>query len=420
MTDLKIVRRRASELKLDPRNARKHPTKNLEAIRASIVRFGQRLPIIVRPDGTIVGGNGTFSCMLELGFEEVDVVLFEGDDDAARALAIALNRSGELATWDEEVLIDALRGMDDDLRAAAGFLDADIMRLGIELERDSRDAGSGFTPAVPRTHLGDVWVLGPHRLLCGDSASSEDVDRLVAGAMIGLVSTDPPYGVSLKHGANNAAQGWRASGPGLENDDLDPAEYEARLLGWFGSIARVLRPGGSFYIWGGYANLENYPPALRACGLYFSQVIVWDKQHPVLTRKDYMGGFELCFYGWREGAGHEFLGPTNAKDIWQVKKVSPGQMVHLTEKPTELAVRAMENSSRRGDVVLDLFGGSGSTLIAAQQTGRVARVMELDPGYCDVIVDRWQKTFGAEAVRESDGTPFDKVLTRGAAETAQA
>jgi DNA modification methylase len=166
-------------------------------------------------------------------------------------------------------------------------------------------------------------------------------------------------------------------------------------------MARVLKPGGSFYLFAGYANLANYPPVLKACGLYFSQGIVWHKLHPVLTRKDYMGCFEFCFYGWREGAAHNFYGPNNALDLWEIKKVNPQSMVHLTEKPVELAARAIQYSSQTGERVLDLFGGSGSTLIAAEQTGRRAFLLEIDQPYCDVIVERWQNFTGCKARREA-------------------
>jgi DNA modification methylase len=150
-----------------------------------------------------------------------------------------------------------------------------------------------------------------------------------------------------------------------------------------------------------YANCANYPPVLKATRLYFSQAIIWDKQHPVLTRKDYMGAHEWCFYGWKEGAAHPFYGPNNATDLWSIKKVNPQAMIHLTEKPVELAARALEYSSKPGENVLDLFGGSGSTLIAAEQTGRKALLMELDPLYCDVIVQRFERFTGQKAKRLS-------------------
>ena len=169
----------------------------------------------------------------------------------------------------------------------------------------------------------------------------------------------------------------------------------------FGNIARVLQPGRGFYIWGGYANCGNYPPVLKGCGLYFSQAVIWHKMHPVLTRKDFMGAHEWCFYGWREGAAHKFFGPANIPDLWQVKKVNPQSMIHLTEKPVELAVRAIQYSSRAGENVLDLFGGSGSTLVACEQLGRRAFLMEIDPAYCDVIVRRWEEFTGQKGERDS-------------------
>jgi DNA modification methylase len=191
----------------------------------------------------------------------------------------------------------------------------------------------------------------------------------------------------------------RAKDRPLENDFVSDEAFEAMLLAWFGNMARVLEPGRSLYIWGGYANVANYPPALKACNLYFSQTIIWVKEHPVLTRKDFMGNHEWCFYCWKHDAGHQWFGPNNATDVWSVKKVNPQSMVHLTEKPVELAVRAINYSSRAGENVLDLFGGSGSTLIACEQTGRRAFLMELDPPYCDVIVKRWEEFTGRKAER---------------------
>ena len=181
-----------------------------------------------------------------------------------------------------------------------------------------------------------------------------------------------------------------ASDRPLANDFLPDAEFEQRLREWFGNASRVMLPGRAAYIWGGYANVANYPPALKEAGLYFSQTIIWDKQHPVLTRKDFMGAHEWCFYSWKEGAAHQFYGPNNVPDLWHVKKVTPQLMVHLTEKPVELAARAIQYSSKEGENVLDLFGGSGSTLMACEQLGRRAFLMELDPAYTDVIVSRWE------------------------------
>jgi DNA modification methylase len=192
----------------------------------------------------------------------------------------------------------------------------------------------------------------------------------------------------------------RAKDRPLVNDFVSDKEFDRLLLAWLGNISRVLQPGRAFYLWGGYSNIGNYPPAMEACGLYFSQAIIWSKGWPVLSRKDFMGNHEWCFYGWRKGAAHQFYGPNNATDVWEVKKVNPQSMQHLTEKPCELATRAMEFSSKPGENVLDLFGGSGSTLIAAEQTGRRAFLMELDPLYCDVIVARYEQFTGKVAERQ--------------------
>src|SRR4249919_1098478 len=286
-------------------------------------------------------------------------------------------------------------------------------------------------PDQATTQPGDLWLLGDHRLLCGDSSRPEDVDQLLGGADIHLINTDPPYNVKVEPRSNNAIaaglssftnthhQGLdlarhpgkskptqkklRAKDRPLANDFVSDTEFDRLLGAWFGNMARVLEPGRGFYIWGGYANCANYPPVLKTCELYFSQAIIWVKEHPVLTRKDFMGNHEWCFYGWKEGAAHQWLGPTNATDVWSVKKVNPQSMVHLTEKPVELAVRAMQYSSRAGENVLDLFGGSGSTLIAAEQSGRRSYLMELDALYCDVIVQHYEQFTGKKAKRIAAG-----------------
>ena len=272
--------------------------------------------------------------------------------------------------------------------------------------------------------------MGRHRLLCGDSANPDDVARLLDGARIHLVNTDPPYNVRVEPRSNNAiAMGlntkgnvprakthhqqldlsrhpekakptgkMRAKDRPLENDFVSDEAFDQMLRAWFRNLATALEPGRAFYIWGGYSNLRNYPAAIEDAGMYFSQAIIWDKQWPVLTRKDYMGAHEWAYYGWREGAAHYFNPEIkNATDLWRVKKVAPPSMVHLTEKPVELAELAMTYSSKKEENVLDLFGGSGSTLIGAERMGRRAFLMEIDPAYTDVIVQRWQNFSGQKA-----------------------
>jgi len=409
----------------------------IDAVAASLKQFGFRQPIVVDTDGVIVCGHTRWKAAQKLGLEKAPVhVAKDLTPEQIRAYRIADNKTAELAEWNMDLLaieLDALRSIDVDL-ASLGF-DAD--ELAKIFAGDMKD---GLTdpddvpspPDAATTQPGDLWVLGDHRLLCGDSSSVADLDRLLDGQPIHLVNTDPPYNVKVEPRSNNAiAAGLssfeathhqkfdKARNPGskathrqlrakdrpLANDFVSDEAFDALLDAWFGNMARVLLPGRGFYIWGGYANLGNYPPYLKKHELYFSQGIVWDKQHPVLTRKDFMGAFEICFYGWREGAAHLYLGPNNATDLWHVKKVNPQSMVHLTEKPVELAVRAMQYSSRSGENVLDLFGGSGSTLIAAEQTCRHAFLMELDALYCDVIVERWEKFTGRKAERLAPHAP---------------
>ncbi len=436
---LLIKRVPIQSIHLDPANARSHGPENLDAIESSLRRFGQAEPLVVQAkSGRVIGGNGRLVAMKHLGWTECDIVELDLDDLQATALGIALNRTSELASWDEPALAKIL----EELRAndsldGVGYSPGDIDELLAELQDGTEGlCDEDQVPEPPEeavTRPGDLWLLGNHRLLCGDSSSPADVDRLLAGAEVHLVNTDPPYNVRVEPRSNNAIAAGLSSFKGtthhqgldvarhpekskathrrmrpkdrpLENDFVGVDEYAEMLGAWFGNMARVLLPGRGFYIWGGYSNCGNYPPALKAAGLYFSQAIIWVKEHPVLTRKDFLGNHEWAFYGWREGAAHKWFGPTNAVDVWSVKKVNPQSMIHLTEKPVELARRAMEYSSRAGENILDLFGGSGSTLIAAESTRRKAFLMEIDPLYTDVIVTRWEKFTGKDARLEGGGT----------------
>jgi DNA modification methylase len=428
-----------------PSNPR-HNDEAVPHVAVSLRRFGWQQPIVAKPSGEVIAGNTRLKAAKSLGMTEVPVVRFAGSDLEATAFAIADNRTHEFATWDDTALSSILQSLrEEDALDGVGYSSQDIDALIDQLQAKAGGTGDADLDAIPEppdeatTRPGDLWVLGDHRLLCGDSSSPADLDRLLGGAPIHLVNTDPPYNVRVEPRSNNAiaagnssftkqathhqkmdlarhpekAKGttakMRAKDRPLANDFVSEGEFDRLLAAWFGNIARVLLPGRSFYIWGGYANCANYPPAMKAAELYFSQSIIWDKQHPVLTRKDFMGAHEWCFYGWRLGAGHEFFGPNNATDLWAVKKVNPQSMVHLTEKPVELASRAMLYSSRRGENVLDLFGGSGSTLMAAQATERRAFLMELDGPYSDVIVTRWQNATGKQAVLEGDGRTFDAI-----------
>ncbi len=429
---MKIELRKISTIQPYPGNPRQNDDA-VAAVAASLKEFGFRQPIVVDEAGVIIVGHTRWKAAQQLGLEKVPVHLAVGlSPEQVRAYRIADNQTATNATWDQELLpleLAELQAANFDL-GLLGFDDDDLSKYLTGVKDGEGDPDE--IPAPPdaaTTKLGDLWVLGDHRLLCGDSSSPTDLDRLLAGEVIHLANTDPPYNVKVEPRSNNAIAAGLSSFQGtkhhqsldlarhpnkskptqkklrakdrpLANDFVSDEAFDKLLDAWFGNIARVLAPGRGFYIWGGYANCANYPPVLKAKQLYFSQAVIWVKEHPVLTRKDFMGNHEWCFYGWKEGAAHVYLGPKNIPDVWSVKKVASQKMVHLTEKPVELAVRAMTYSSRPGENVLDLFGGSGSTLIAAEQTGRHAYLMELDGLYCDVIVERWEKFTGKKAKRE--------------------
>ena len=440
--DYRVELRNIDEIKPYDRNPRVNDNA-VEAVAASLKEFGFKQPIVIDTDGVIIVGHTRWKAAKSLGLAKVPVHIAKDlTPEQVKAYRIADNRTGDIATWDFEILpieLNELREAGVDL-AVLAFDEEELGKLltqGAGVQEGLIDPDDvPQPPDAAITQPGDIWLLGDHRLLCGDSAKAEDLDRLLAGAVIDLVNTDPPYGVHVEPRSNNACAAGlssfadpskkaslhhqamdeaihghrepthrklRPKDRPLVNDFVKEDDFAELLQAWFNNAARALKPGGTAYIWGGYANLGNYPPPMKKAGLYFSQCLVWDKEHPVLTRKDFLGGFEICFYAWKEGAGHHFYGPNNIVDIWHVKKIPPQQMEHLTAKPVELAVRAMQYSSTPNENVLDLFGGSGSTLLAAEQTGRRAFLMEIDPLYCDVIVDRFQRFTGKPGVLERSG-----------------
>ena len=426
----------AGQLRPNPKNWRTHPPAQRDALKGLLAELGYCDALLVREleDGALELVDGHLRAE-ETPDMEVPVLVLDVSAEEAEKLLLTLDPLASLAEADTDALTSLLASVDTDSEAvqamlaelAAGeltrFPEPDIV-VGQTDPDDIPEA-----PDEPITRTGDLWILGSHRLLCGDSSKPEDVDRLLDGSTIHLVNTDPPYNVRVEPRSNNAIaaglssfetthhQGLdltrhpekakptgkelRAKDRPLANDFVSDDEFNRLLLAWFGNVARVLLPGRLFFVWGGYSNIRNYPAALEACGLYFSQQIIWVKEHPVLTRKCFLGNHEWCFFGWREGAAHHWYGPTNATDVWSVKKVNPQSMVHLTEKPVELATRAIQYSTLPGEHVLDLFGGSGSTLIAAEQTGRDAFLMEIDPLYCDVIISRWKSFTGKKAERSA-------------------
>lgn len=398
------------------RNARQHSDEQIAKIAASIAEFGFTNPILAGSDGVIVAGHGRLAAARKLGLETVPVVVLDHlTPPQRRALVLADNRLAELASWDAEMLkieLDALAedGLDLDL---IGFDDASIAQLLGDVEPDNPgqtdDDAVPDAPDTPVSKPGDVWLLGPHRLVCGDSTTADAYAKLFPnGERADLVFTDPPYNVNY---ANSAKDEMRGKNRAILNDNLGDGFYDFLLDALTLLIAHTR---GAIYVAMSSSELDVLQAAFRAAGGHWSTFIIWAKDTFTLGRADYQRQYEPILYGWPEGATRHWCGDRDQGDVWQIKKPKKNDL-HPTMKPVELVERAIRNSSRSGDVVLDPFGGSGTTLIAAEKSGRKARLIELDPKYCDVIVRRWQDWTGQQATREADGVAFDQAASASSA-----
>lgn len=389
------------------RNARTHSDDQVAQIAASIDEFGFTNPILAGSDGVIVAGHGRLAAAHKLGLEMVPVVVLDHlSPTQRRALVIADNRIAENAGWDDAMLrIEIAALQDDDFDVSLTGFDADALA---ELMAGDESDGEGKTDddAVPElsetpiSRPGDVWVLGGHRLLCGDSTVAESYDRVLDGRPVDMVFTDPPYNVNY---ANSAKDKMRGKDRAILNDNLGDGFYDFLLAALTPTIAHCR---GGIYMAMSSSELDVLQAAFRAAGGKWSTFIIWAKNTFTLGRADYQRQYEPILYGWPEGAQRHWCGDRDQGDVWNIKKPQKNDL-HPTMKPVELVERAIRNSSRPGNVVLDPFGGSGTTLIAAEKSGRVARLIELDPKYADVIVRRWQEWTGKQATREPDGALFD-------------
>ena len=391
-----VTERRLDSIRPYPGNPRRNDPA-VDAVAKSLREFGFRQPIVV--DGVIVVGHTRFKAALKLGLAEVPVHVAVGLTPAqTRAYRLADNRTAAIATWDDDALVTELLGLKDqgyDLDLT-GFDAADLDRL---LGTDDA-APPGDPEAVPGppaeavTRPGDLWVLGGHRLVCGDAADPAAYARLLEGTPADLLLTDPPYNV--------AYAGKTAAALTIANDDLDADAYRAFLARCLAAAVAVVKPGGGFYVW--HADLHGLPVRL-ACddaGLAVRQCLVWAKSAFTLGRQDYHWRHEPCLYGWRDGAAHEWLGDRSQSTVLEFDRPAKNGE-HPTMKPVALFESLVRNSCPEGGLVLDPFAGSGTAIIAAETTGRRAALLELDPRYCDVIVRRWE----AFTVRTAERVPAE-------------
>lgn len=419
------------------RNAKIHNASQVDQIAASIQEFGFISPCLIDKNYNIIAGHGRVEACKTLGIEKVPCVFIEGlTEEQRRAYIIADNRLTELGEWDMDLVNEELEALAD-----AGF---DIGLTGFdwdaaaEIEAIDDDYTPDFSVPEPKTKRGEIYQLGEHRLMCGDSTAPQEVAALMGGQVADLVVTDPPYNVALGQSAGHAIRPSeakqlhrRTDGLVIENDSwADDDGFIDFLSKAFDNIKTSLKAGGAFYIWFASSQEMNFLRACEISGLTIRQTLIWVKNAFTLGRQDYQWNHEPCLYGWNDGAGHYFIERRNKKTIYEtdkpdVKNLSKEQMeemllrifdeeqtqtttlhedkpavstLHPTMKPVPLFGRLINNSSREGDVVLDLFGGSGSTIIACEQMNRKCYMMEYDPHYCDVIIDRWETFTGEKAV----------------------
>jgi len=397
--------RNVDELAVWAKNSRTHSDKQLDQIAASIKQWGFTNPVLVDEAGTIIAGHGRVAAAKLLGFEKVPCITATGwTHEQKQAYVIADNQLALNAGWNMDTLAEEMKALED-----VGF---DVSLIGFDddfldmLNGDSESEGLTDeddvpeVPAEPVTTPGDIWQLGAHRVMCGDSTSIDAVEKLMDGAKADLLLTDPPYNVAYEGKTKDALK--------IQNDSMTDDAFRQFLRDAFTSADAVMRPGAVFYVWHADSEGYNFRGACHDAGWKVRQCIIWAKNTMVLGRQDYQWKHEPCLYGWKDGAAHYWGSDRKQTTLLEFNKPARNGE-HPTMKPVELMEYQVKNSTRKGDLVLDLFLGSGSTLIAAEKTGRRCYGTELDPKYVDVIIKRWQEYTGKQAIHVESGKTFNEL-----------
>ena len=390
------------------RNARTHSAEQITQIAASIKEFGWTNPILVGPDNVIIAGHARLAAAKRLRLTEVPVIVL-GHLTAAqrRALVIADNQLALGAGWDEDLLrveLRALQAEDFDLDVV-GFGETELAEL---LANDEDYAGHNDEDAAPEltetpvSVPGDLWILGDHRVLCGDATHMGSIETLMGGGLADMVFTDPPYNVDYKGGPDRHRRSRRQ----IANDDLGDVEFGEFLSKACVNLLAVTK--GAVYICMSSSELHTLQRAFSQAGGHWSTFVIWAKDRFTLGRSDYQRQYEPILYGWREGTDHFWCGARDQGDVWFVNKPL-ANVLHPTQKPVELVERAVRNSSKSRDTILDPFGGSGTTLITCEKTGRQARLLEVEPKYVDCMVHRWEQYTELKGVLAANGLEFEQV-----------
>ena len=374
-----------AEIKPDDRNARKHSDEQIIELRRSLQEFGFVNPLLIDKGKKIIAGHGRLAAAIAEGLEAVPCIFVEHLSEAQRrAYMLADNRLAEHATWDMDMLGEELKFLDD-----FGF---DITITGFELTDEQDVVDDGYEPELPKvakSKVGQIYQLGQHRLMCGDSTNAEHVAQLMNDAQADLLLTDPPYNVDYKGKTKDELT--------IENDAQSDDAFHGFLVQAFSNAQEHMKPGAVFYIWHADSNGYIFRSAAREAGLTVRQCLIWVKNSMVMGRQDYQWKHEPCLYGWKEGAGHLWASDRKQTTVLEFDRPTRNKE-HPTMKPIPLFDYQIQNNTKGGDVVLDLFGGSGTSIIAAEQNGRTCYCMEFDPRYVDVIIDRWERFTGETAV----------------------
>lgn len=407
---MQIIQRNVLELIPYVNNSRTHSDEQVIQIASSIKEFGFTNPILIDGENGIIAGHGRLMAAKKLGLKEVPIIELSHLSEAQKkAYIIADNKLALNSGWDDAMLaieFAELEALDFDLELT-GFSLEEIAALEVEeIPEGLTDEDSvPELPIEPVTKLGDVWLCGKHRVMCGDSTSIDAVDKLMNGNKADMVFTDPPYGMTYGGGRSQVrpqstlvkAHGM-IMGDDKRGDDLIALIRDALL-----SAVTTSKSGSATYVCFPWRTYSEFEAAMLECGLKASSCIVWDKKSIGLGNSNYRPQHEFIFYC----KGGAWYGDKAQSDVWYLSRGATGQYVHPTQKPVELIEKAINNSSKSGDTILDVFGGSGSTMIACEKTARESRLMELDPKYCDVIVKRWQDFTGQQATLESTGELFN-------------
>lgn len=389
------------------RNSKIHTDKQINQIASSMKEFGFTNPVLIDEKDGIIAGHGRILAADKLKYKDAPCIILSGLTEAQkRAYVIADNKIAENAGWDEEMLkleIMDLNGLNFDLDILGFDKDEldDLLDLGGNNDGNTDPDDIPEPPTDPVSKPGDIWTLGDHRLMCGDSTDHDAVAEMMDGDLADQLITDPPYNVDYVGKTKEALT--------IQNDSMDDSSFLQFLIDLYKSADNVMKPGAVFYIWHADSEGYNFRGAAKAIGWVVRQCIIWNKDSMVLGRQDYHWKHEPCLYGWKEGAGH--LWNSDRKQTTILNFVRPKRNdLHPTMKPVDLIVYQIENNTKGKDVVLDLCGGSGTTLMAGEKTGRCARIMELDPVYCDVIINRWQDYTGLDAINKKSGKTYNDCL----------